>query len=283
MNMTLLLIVVIVVGGLLLSLVVASTFSVDKKSFTPYSAPVSQNSSSPSSLDVSNVNGGVTVVSWGQPNVLVNGTVTARGLGASVNAVTFVESNATGTIVFHAVFPGSTISFPFFPSYTVDINVYVPASAEFASAHIITVNGDIKLSTIETESLTLTTTNGKVQATGITAHSLTLTTTNGSLDFTCSSCISVVASTTNGGITGNLISLSLTGSYTLTTTNGGISLALPASGSFRLSANTVNGGISVSGLGLTAQTSHSLTATVGTGAASVNLTTTNGSISVTGT
>src|SRR5207245_2348458 len=142
-------IILLVVVGAVVAVVVASLFlgpslSVTKKSFTPYQSPVSQSSNNPSSMTVSNTNGGVTVSSWSQAYVMINGTVTARGFGSTPDAITFVESNSSGNIVFQAMFPSS--NFFFGSSYSVDIHVYAPASAQFNTVQIVTVNGNLQVS-----------------------------------------------------------------------------------------------------------------------------------------
>jgi DUF4097 and DUF4098 domain-containing protein YvlB len=281
LSSTLLIIAIIVVGGLLITLVVTSTLSVTTKPIAAYSTPVSESETNPSSLEVSNVNGAVTLGSWSGSNLMVNGTVTARGLSASTDAITFIESNTAGHIVFQAVFPTTGIGVFFLPSYTVDIQVYVPQSTSLGSVQLTTTNGNVLLSNLNATSIEITSTNGSVQASAITTRSLSLGTTNGGATFTCASCGSVSATSTNGAINGNLPTLSQTGSYDLRTTNGSVALTLPASSSFKLTATTVNGGISTSGLGLSAQAGHSLS--FGTGTATVTLATTSGSITITGT
>ena len=108
-------IIPVVVVGAVVAVVAASLFlgpslSVTKKSFTPYQSSVSQNNNNPSSMTVSNTNGGVSVSSWSQAYLMVNGTVTARGFGSSPDAITFVESNSSGNIVFQAIFLRATFS-----------------------------------------------------------------------------------------------------------------------------------------------------------------------------
>lgn len=280
LNKTVLVVVIVAVVavGTVLALLAATTLTVSKSNFAPYSSSVSQ-SSSPSSLAVMDVDGSITVIPWAQANVLINGTITARGLGASTDAIRFIANNSSGNIVFEVVFPGGT-TFLIGSSYTVDISVYIPASARFNSAQFNTVNGVVKVSSITATTLTVTTTNGNVQASSISVSTLSLTATNGYLDISCTSCGSIAAITTNGQITATL-SGPLSGSYTLTTTNGGISLSLPALPGFKITANTTNGTISASGLGV--QLTNHVQASVGTGTATVSLTTTNGSIAVTGT
>src|SRR2546425_6995228 len=148
-------IILAVVVGAVVAVVAASLFlgpslSVTTKNFTPYQSSVSQ-SSNPSSMTVSNTNGGITVSPSSHSYLKVNGTVTARGFGSSPDAITFVESNSSGNIVFQAIFPAS--NFFFGASYSVDIHVYTPASAQFNTVQIVTVNGNLQVSSISTSSL----------------------------------------------------------------------------------------------------------------------------------
>lgn len=275
-------IILAVVVGAAVAIVAAFVFlgpslAVTTKNFTPYATPVSH-SNNPSSMTVSNTNGGVTTSTWSQAYLMINGTITARGIGSSPDAITFVESNSSGNVNFQAVFPpGSNF---FGASYTVDIHVYEPTSYQFNTVQIVTVNGNLQVSGISASSLTLTDTNGDVTASNISVTSTTATDTNGSVDLTCASCGSATVTTTNGNVVADLSSLSLAGSYVLTSTNGNVNLTLPAVASFKITANTTNGTISSSGLGVQL-TNHTM-ATFGTGSATVNLTTTNGSITVTG-
>ena len=273
----------IVIVGAVVAVVAASVFlgpslSVTKKSFTQYQSSVSQSSSNPSSMTVSNTNGGVTVSSWSQAYLLVNGTVTARGFGSSTDAITFVESNSSGNIVFQPVFPvGSSF---FGPSYTVDIHVYEPASYQFKTVQIVTVNGDLQVSSISATTFILIDTNGAIAVSSITASSVTVTDTNGSINLTCASCGGATVTGTNGDVTMNLSTVSLTGVYVMTSTNGNVNLTLPAIASCRLTPSTTNGSVSSTGLGV--QLTNHATTIIGTGSAVVNLTTTNGGITVTG-
>jgi Putative adhesin len=281
-TMLVVIIVVIVVGAIVsvvaVSLFLGPSLSVTTKNFTPYQSSVSQNSNNPSSMTVSNTNGGVTTSTWSQAYVMINGTVTARGFGASTDAITFVESNSSGNIVFQAIFPVTSNFFG--ASYTVDIHVYEPASYQFNTVQMVTVNGDLQLSSVSATSLTLTDTNGVITASSITATTTTVTDTNGSINLTCALCGSATVTMTNGNVNMNLTTVSLSGSYVVTTTNGNVNLTLPALASFRITPNTTNGTISSSGLSV--QLTNHTTATFGTGSAIVNLTTTNGSITVTG-
>jgi DUF4097 and DUF4098 domain-containing protein YvlB len=280
----LVIIILIVVVGAIVAVVAASMFlgpslSVTKKSFTPYQSSASQSSNNPSSMTISNTNGGVTVSSWSQGYVMINGTVTARGFGSSPDAITFVESNSSGNIVFQVIFPSS--NFLFGASYSVDIHAYMPVSAKFNNVQIVTVNGDLQVSSISASRLTFTDANGGITASNISATTATATDTNGSINLTCTSCGSATVTTTNGSVTMSLSTLSLGGTYTVTSTNGNVNLTIPTIPSCKITPNTTNGSVSAS-LGLGVQLTNHVTTTIGTGSAIVNLTTVNGSISVTG-
>jgi DUF4097 and DUF4098 domain-containing protein YvlB len=230
-------------------------------------------------MTVSNTNGGVTVSSWSQAYVMINGTVTARGFGSSPDAITFVESNSSGNIVFQVIFPSSNILLG--ASYSVDVHMYTPVSAKFNTVQIVTVNGDLQVSSISSSSLTVTDTNGGITASNISATAMTATDNNGSVNLTCTSCGSATVTTTNGSVTLGLSTLSLGGSYTVTSTNGNVNLTVPALASFKITPNTTNGSVSASS-GLGVQLTNHVTTTLGTGSAIVNLTTVNGSITVAG-
>src|SRR2546425_1827306 len=82
-TMLVVIILAVVVGGVVVvvaaSLFLGPSLSVETKNFTPYQSSVSQ-SSNPSSMTVSNTNGGGTVSSWSQAYLQVNRTVTAQGI-----------------------------------------------------------------------------------------------------------------------------------------------------------------------------------------------------------
>src|SRR2546428_10204288 len=91
-------IILAVVVGAVVAVVAASLFlgsslSVTTKNFTPYQSSVSQ-SSNPSSMTVSNTNGGITVSPWSPAYPHGNRTVPARGSGSSPHPTTIVETNS---------------------------------------------------------------------------------------------------------------------------------------------------------------------------------------------
>src|SRR5437667_4387783 len=102
-------IILVVVVGAVVAVVAASLFlgpslSVTKQNFTPYQSSVSQNNNNPSSMTVSNTNGRVSVSSWSQPHLMINVTITARVFESYPDAITFLDSNSNGNIVFKYIF-----------------------------------------------------------------------------------------------------------------------------------------------------------------------------------
>jgi hypothetical protein len=258
-------IVVIVVIGVLFTLIYQSSAVVSTKNFT-YSttpSPVSNYT-----LTISNTNGAVTVTSWPQNSLLINGTITARGLGSSAAQVNLVESNTSGNIIFQAQFPNNAV-FLISQTYSVKINLFVPLSSHIGKLIVNDVNG-------------------LVQANNLNVTSASLSSGNGDIDFTCSSCASggFSAQTVNGNVIGSFLSPITIGNYAMATQNGNVYMAVPSSSSFKLTASLVNGNLLPQNITLTNETKISttqITATVGAGTANVSLTTVNGQIAIKGT
>jgi hypothetical protein len=253
------------------------------KNLTPFSTPPPTKNDPSNELLVANIDGNINVAGWSQPEILVNGTITARGLLANPNAVMITESTANGSIGYTANLPSQL---PFFsPTYTVDLNVYIP-SGTLGNVDIETYNGNIQAHSFTlpgfSSSVEFRVTNGQLSASNITSSEIAMTNTNGNVDFTCAATCpySFVANTTNGGITATLPNLNYTGTYQMTTVNGGINLTVPATGSYKITVNTTIGSVSSSGLPV--QLTNHVTSTIGAGTAIVTARTTNGSISVAG-
>lgn len=252
--------------GILFGLIYQSSVIVSTKNFS-YSTSASQGSNSFNTVQIANVNGAVTLESWGQTNLLINGTITAKGLGSSPSQVTLTESNATGSITLQAQFPNNAV-FLISQTYSVKINVFVPALASIGSLVIDNVNG-------------------LVQAGSLNVTAASLSVENGDIDFTCSSCRSggFSAQTTNGNIAGTFTSQITNGNYTMLSQNGIVNLNLPSSSSFKLTASLVSGTIQTQNLTLSneTETTTQLTATSGTGKANLILSTVVGDITIIGT
>ena len=256
------LVVVIVGGGLILlgvptGVPVTETYSFDE------ALPPSSNGTT--SLFITNVNGGVRVFVWDGTGALINGTVSAQGIGASVHDVKLQVTNDDGSLTFEPDYP-STTAFSG-RAYGVEINVYLPKAYTFETVEIETVNGPIQV-----HSLTVT-------------ESVDFFTVNGDVVFDTLSAPEATIGTVNGGITGNLSRVSPDEAYIIATTNGGISVGVPANASYRLTINTVNGGVQTSGLvmrDVIQMSNHDIRATVGGGSPSgmLSLVTVNGGVSI---
>jgi hypothetical protein len=259
-------IIVISVMGVLFGLIYQSSTIVSSKNFS-YSVPAGQ-ASGYYTLQVTNVNGPVTLTQWAHDSFLINGTITAKGLGSSPAQVNLVESNSTGNIIFQAQFPNNAV-FLISQTYSVKINVFMPVSVRIGK-------------------LVVNNLNGLVQASGLNVTAASFTSTNGSIDFSCSMCESggFSAQTTNGNIAGSFSSPISDGNYTMASQNGNVYMTVPSTSSFKLTASLVNGDILPLNITLNNQTRISttqITAIVGTGTANVSLSTVNGQITIKGT
>jgi hypothetical protein len=259
-------IIVVVVMGILFGLIYQSSVIVSTKNFS-YSASASQGDNSFYTLQIANVNGAVTLASWGQDGFLINGTVTAKGLGSSPSQVNLAESNTTGSITFQALFPNNAV-FLISQTYSVKINVFIPLSVRIGKLVVDNVNG-------------------LVQASSLNVSAASFSAENGDIDFSCSSCNSggFSAQTTNGNIEGTFSSPITNGNYTMLSQNGNVNVNVPSSSSFKLRASLVSGTIQTPNLTLSneTKTTTQLTATAGSGKANVILSAVVGDITITGT
>jgi DUF4097 and DUF4098 domain-containing protein YvlB len=251
--------------GVLFTLIYQSSAIVSTENFS-YSTAAKQASNY--TLEVTNVNGAVTLAPWGQASFLINGTITAKGLGSSTAQVSLVNSSMNGNVIFQALFPNNS-AFLISQTYSVKINVFIPLSVHISKL----VVGNV---------------NGRVQATGLNVTGASFSSANGDIDFNCSNCGSggFSAQTTNGNIAGTFSIPIIAGNYTMSSQNGNVQMTVPSSSSsFKLTASLVNGNIQPTNIVLSNQTKTStqLTATVGAGTADVRLSTVNGQITIIGT
>ena len=257
-------IIVIVVMGILFGLIYQSSVVISTKNFS-YSPP--KNQSGYYTLQIANVNGAVTIAPWTQDTFLINGTITAKGLGSSPSQVYLVNSTVSGNITFQAQFPSNAV-FLISQTYSVKINVFVPTSVQIGKLVVDNVNG-------------------LVQASSLNVTAASFAAENGDLSFSCVSCGSggFSAQTTNGNIAGTFSSQITNGNYTMLSQNGNVNVNVPSSSSFKLTASLVSGTIQTPNLILNNQTKTTtqLTATAGAGKANVILSTVVGDITITGT
>ena len=111
------------------------------------------------SIQVTNTNGPINVINWNNSQIVINGTVTSNGFGASPSDARLSQSDTNGAIVFSA---NQSSSFFFFGGYTVSINVYVPSGLNFAFLKVTTVNGEVKTSQLNSASVDASSVNGEL-------------------------------------------------------------------------------------------------------------------------
>ena len=245
--------------GVLFSLIYYSTAVVSSKPFS-YSPPVG----SYTTLSISDVDGLVSIIPWSQPSILINGTLTAKGLGSSLSSIVLGNSSSDGTVAFKANFPTSS-GILFSQTFTAAINVYIPSAERFASIEVSNVNGGVQLENINSTGTTVTTVNGNVL-------------------LNCQYCVNATALSTNGNVTGTFSTLVNGGNYNLTALNDNINFTAPNSSSIHLSAKVLNGSIYC----YMTQCPHTTyqgesTLAFGTGEADASLNSINGQITITGT
>lgn len=251
----------ILIVGILFSLIYYSTAIVSTRRFS-FSPP----NGSYSSLTISDVDGLIHVLPWPQSSILINGTLSAKGLGSSLSTIILTNSTSNNDLFFKANFPTSA-GILFSQTFTAFINVYVPSTIRFDSVQITNVNGALQIDSINSTTIWATTVNGNI-----------------SVD--CVYCANAKLESTNGNVTGTFATLVNKGSYNLTATNDNINFTAPASSSFQLNATVLNGSIYCYGTwcpNTTATNQRSLTHTFNGGNASVNLSSVNGQITITGT
>ena len=258
-------IIVIAIIGVLFGLIYQSSAVVSSKNFS-YSTPTNQ--ANKYTLQITNTNGGVTLAPWRQDSFLINGTITAKGLGSSTTQVNLINSSVGGNIIFRAIFPSNAV-FLISQTYSVEINVFVPLSLRISKLVVDNVNGP-------------------VQANSLNVTGAAFFSENGNIDFSCSACGSgsFSAQTINGNIGGTFSTPIISGNYTMSTQNGNVQATVPSSSSFKLTASLVNGNLLPVNIALNNEirtSSNQITATVGTGIANVSLSTVNGQITIQGT
>lgn len=163
--------------------------------------------------------------------------------------------------------------------------IYVPSGVPAGVISVITQNGEISFdSPSSVANIVLGTTNGEINLAGDHLIDTTVQTTNGNLYLSMDSFHDVIANTVNGNIETHLTAPVSNGSLSLTATNGNVEFNTDPMSNLTITASTVNGQVSVSNLTYAASqfTSKQLIGTVNSGGATINLTTINGNIKITG-
>ncbi|HEX7706791.1 MAG TPA: DUF4097 family beta strand repeat-containing protein [Thermoanaerobaculia bacterium] len=222
-----------------------------------------------SMVELSNVNGRVTVGSWDQPRVRVIARKQVKASSGDaekiLHALRVEMQPQDGGLVVNTHFPkrhsdGGTI-FDWLLGNNVEANVqYDVTVPRNMNLTVRNTNGAIEVRQVDGK-LKVGTTNGKIA----------LEDCGGSLE----------ASTTNGGIRADFRSVAPGQPFRLQTTNGRIEISLPQSIAADLDASTTNGSIrSDLPVTTTGMSRNTLRGTINGGGTPVRLRTTNGGISI---
>ncbi|MEP7011414.1 MAG: DUF4097 family beta strand repeat-containing protein [Acidobacteriota bacterium] len=234
-------------------------------------------------LDLSNVNGSITLEAWDRPEVEVRADKIVKSpsedeANRTLDQVKVIVDAKPNRVKVEAQFPHghsglfSWLSGRAVESIKVEFHVRIPREADL---RIDNVNGGITLQGGKGD-LRLTTVNGGVSATD-TDGTLKLESTNGAIEAHHTRG-TLEASTVNGRIEAELADLA--GKSSLESTNGGITLRLPASVRANLSASTTNGGVSCDLDVAGAKKRNRIEGTLNGGGPEIEIDTVNGAVSI---
>jgi DUF4097 and DUF4098 domain-containing protein YvlB len=225
-------------------------------------------------FSLANVNGRVSIATWAEPKVEIKALKVAERDEKDLKEVEIIVEERSGAVSVRAVWPKFHGNLRVY----VDFDVKVPEGVLLRSVE--TVNGDVRASgsygVIEVE-----TTNGTVEVADAKGD-LDAETTNGAVNVRGLEG-RIEAATTNGSI--RLEGVRWTGGLRAETTNGGISLRLedPDKVNATLRAETTNGHITFDfpvTLKTLKKSPHEIEAEIGQGGPLIELSTTNGSITI---
>ncbi len=153
------------------------------------------------------------------------------------------------------------------------------AAPESVALTLTTTNGNVSVS-VMLAGVTVSTTNGNLSLTG-TAGPASLSTTNGNVTVAVHTG-GVSVQTTNGSVECDVAGLKATEAVTISTTNGHVVLLLPADVSATVDLTTTNGMITIHGYTpvFEKQTKDHIRAKLGSGASAITVSTSNGDIRV---
>lgn len=166
--------------------------------------------------------------------------------------------------------------------YGANLTITAPESTGLS---LWTTNGDVSVAPgtgalNAVGAINVATTNGRVELTG-TVGTASVATTNGKLDVKVHSG-AFYGATTNGAVDCDVAALGPTEDVALATTNGKVTLLLPADVSALIDATNTSGLLTIYDFTVTyeVQDEHYLRARIGSGASTINITTTNGDVVV---
>ena len=221
-----------------------------------------------------NVNGKVTITTWRDNKVEIKAVKVARDDEKDLKEVDIRVDESAGKVAVKAIWPKFRRHF----NVHVNFDVKVPEGAILNKVE--TVNGDVEVTGV-LGSAEIGTTNGSIAADGVKG-ALDISTTNGGIKVSRQEG-KLAAETTNGSI--RLEKVSVKDGLNAETTNGSITLVIesPAEVNADLVAETTNGHVSVD-FPVTLQnfrrSRRRVEAKIGRGGPEIQLTTTNGSITI---
>jgi DUF4097 and DUF4098 domain-containing protein YvlB len=222
-------------------------------------------------FSLKNTNGDIRVETWNKAEVDISAEKIARGHKENLEKVTIEVNGQAGAVAVDTVYPK-------FRNLRVSVNYTVKVPEGVRLEWVKSTNGDVEL-VGRYGDVKASSTNGDIKVTGAAAAA-ELGTTNGSIN-AADVTGPVDAHTTNGRIT--LSVPQLKGDITAHTTNGSITARLGGEINARLKVHTTNGHIDTS-LPVTIkdlnQSRRRLEGTIGSGGALIDLSTTNGSVTI---
>ena len=227
------------------------------------------------SFSLDNVNGGITVATWKENKVEIKALKIAKDDAKDLKEVEINVAESAGAVTVHTIWPKDRHNF----RVTVTFEVKVPEGVNLRKFE--TVNGEVMAAGSFGEAV-LETTNGTITGEGFKGN-LTADTTNGEVHIKRAEG-RIEAHTTNGSV--ELAGIAFKDGLRVRTTNGGIRLVLesPEKVNARLRAHTTNGHVTVDfpiTLERMGGSNRSIEATLGSGGPELDLSTTNGSITIT--
>jgi DUF4097 and DUF4098 domain-containing protein YvlB len=222
-------------------------------------------------FSLKNTNGDIRIETWSKAEAEIDAVKTARGHKENLEKVTIETDARAGFVAVDTVYPK-------FRNLRVSVKYDIKVPEGVIIELVRSTNGDVELIGRYGD-VKASSTNGDLKLTG-SAVAAELDTTNGGIHAADVSG-PIDAHTTNGRIA--LTIPSLKGDIVARTTNGGITVRLSGEINARLKAHTTNGSINTS-LPITIsnlnQSRHRLEGTIGSGGLLIDLSTTNGSVSI---
>ncbi|MFT4889669.1 MAG: DUF4097 and DUF4098 domain-containing protein YvlB [Halobacteriales archaeon] len=214
-------------------------------------------------------NGDVSVDGADRDDVGLSGTKWIRGDEGLLDRLRLQVEREDG----HLTIDGNEEDF----SKPVGIDVAATIPDDLPVREVVSVNGEIELSSVTGDALAVSSTNGEIVLESVDAAP-EITTTNGDVRTGGLADLRSIE-TVNGDIDAALVGL--TGDATIETTNGDVTARLGGIDA-RIQARTGNGEVSVAGLDVTVDSSGTkrLEGTIGNGGPTLRIETTNGDVTL---